>query len=105
MRPFRVRNNLSSFMQTLMFIANENRMNDHVCNTLPPLKQRHERKTFATPTLKVINSRLQYYRQVLSQPEPLMEKAKLKRQRIQNKYNQCMKVRNLLNRAVKNLYI
>ena len=72
---------------------------------LPPLKQRHERKTFATPTLKLINSRLQYYRKVLSQPEPTTEKGKLSRQRIQNKYDQCMKVRQLLNRAVKNLYL
>ena len=71
---------------------------------LPPLKKRHERKTFATSTLKVISSRLQYYRKVLSQPEPVNEKAKLKRQRIQQKYDQCVKVRNLLNRAVKNLY-
>ena len=72
---------------------------------LPALKKRHERKTFATPTLKVISSRLQYYRKVLSQPEPMDDKVKMKRQRIQNKYDQCMKVRNLLNRAVKNLYI
>ena len=71
---------------------------------LPPLKKRHERKTFATPTLKVINSRLQYYRKVLKQPEPLTEKAKLQRQRIQQKYDHCMKVRQLLNRAVKHLY-
>lgn len=82
--------------------------------TLPPLKQRHERKTFATPTLKLINSRLQYYRKVLSQPEPTTEKGKLSRHdakrlaqraRIQNKYDQCMKVRQLLNNAIKNLYL
>ncbi len=73
-------------------------------NSLPPLKQRHERKTFATPTLKAISSRLQYYRKVLSKPEPLTEKAKLQRQRIQQKYDHCMKVRQLLNRAVKHLY-
>ena len=73
--------------------------------SLAPIKQRHERKTFATPTLKHINSRLQYYRKVLSQPEPKTDKAKLSRQRIQNKYDQCMKVRSLLNRAVKNLYL
>lgn len=82
-------------------------------STLPPLKKRHERKTFATPTLKVINSRLQYYRKVLSKDEPLTEqssrrspdKAKLQRQRIQQKYDHCMKVRQLLNNAVRNLYL
>ena len=82
-------------------------------NSLPPLKKRHERKTFATPTLKAISSRLQYYRKVLSKPEPLTDKAKLQRQdvkrlaqraRIQQKYDHCMKVRQLLNRAVKHLY-
>lgn len=74
-------------------------------STLPPLKKRHERKTFATPTLKVINSRLQYYRKVLSKDEPLTDKAKLQRQRIQQKYDHCMKVRQLLNNAVRNLYL
>ena len=82
-------------------------------NSLPPLKQRHERKTFTTPTLKAISSRLQYYRKVLSKLEPLTDKAKLQRQdvkrlaqraRIQQKYDHCMKVRQLLNRAVKHLY-
>ena len=71
-------------------------------HNLPPLKQRHERKTFATPTLKVINSRLQYYRRVLAN-EPITPKQKLQHQRIKNKYEHCMKVRQLLNRAVKNL--
>lgn len=72
--------------------------------TLPALKQRHERKTFATPTLKSINARLQYYRKVLNQPEPVNEKSKRQRQRIQQKYDHCMKVRKLLNNAIKNLY-
>ena len=71
---------------------------------LPPLKQRHERKTFATPTLIKINSRLQYYRRVLS-TEPTTPKQQLQHQRIKNKYEQCMKVRQLLNRAVRNLYL
>ena len=71
-------------------------------HNLPPLKQRHERKTFATPTLKVINSRLQYYRRVLAN-EPITPKQKLKHQRIKNKYEHCMTVRKLLNRVVKNL--
>lgn len=72
---------------------------------LPPLKQPHERKTFATPTLKLINSRLQYYRRILNQPEPDNQKAKDKRQKLKNKYERDLKVRILLNKAVKNLYI
>ena len=71
-------------------------------HNLPPLKQRHERKTFATPTLQVINSRLQYYRRVLAN-EPITPKQKLQHPGIKNKYEHCMKVRQLLNRAVKNL--
>ena len=67
-------------------------------------KQRQTRKTFATPTLKKINSRMQYYRRVLA-TEPLTPKQQLQHQRIKNKYDQCMKVRQLLNRAVRNLYI
>ena len=81
---------------------------------LPPLKQPHERKTFATPTLKLINSRLQYYRRILNQPErpsglsasePDNQKAKNKRQKLKNKYERDLKVRKLLNKAIKNLYI
>ena len=72
---------------------------------LPPLKQPHERKTFATPTLKLINSRLQYYRRILNQPEPGNQKAKNKRQKLKNKYERDLKVRKLLNKAIKNLYI
>lgn len=74
-------------------------------NTLPPLRKPHERKTFATQTLKMINSRLQYYRKVLSKPEPIDKKMKNKYDRIKSKYDKDMKVRSLLNRAVKNLYI
>ncbi len=73
--------------------------------TLKPLRQPHERKTFATPTLRLINSRLQYYRRILNQPEPNTDKAKNKRQKLKNKYDRDIKVRNLLNKAVKNLYI
>ncbi len=73
-------------------------------NNLQTLKQRHERKTFATQTLIKINSRLQYYRRVLA-TEPSTPKQVLQHQRIKNKYDHCMKVRQLLNRAVKNLYI
>lgn len=74
-------------------------------NNLQPLKQRHECKTFATPALRNINSRLQYYRRVLKQPEPTNEKDIIGRHRIKNKYEQCLKVRQLLNNAVKNLYL
>lgn len=73
--------------------------------TLPPLKKRHERKSFATNTLKLINSRLQYYRRVLSQPEPTDEKKLSKRQIIKAKNEHNMKVRKLLTRAVANRYI
>lgn len=73
--------------------------------TLPPLKKWHERKTFATKTLKMIHSRLQYYRKILKQPESDDPKKIRQRQRIQQKYDHNMKVRSLLNRAVKNLYI
>lgn len=71
---------------------------------LPPLKKRHERKTFATYTLKLINSRLQYYRHVLNQPEPTNNKQIMQRNKIKNKYERDMKIRILLNRAVRNLY-
>ena len=72
---------------------------------LPPLKKPHERKTFATPTLKLINSRVQYYRRILNQLEPDNQKAKDKRQKLKNKYERDLKVRKLLNKAIKNLYI
>ena len=72
---------------------------------LQPLRQPHERKTFATPTLRLINSRLQYYRRILNQPEPNTDKAKNKRQKLKYKYDRDIKIRNLLNKAVKNLYI
>ena len=73
--------------------------------SLPPLKKRHERKTFATQTLKMINSRLQYYRKILSQPEPTDKKMKIKYDKIKSKFDRDMKVRLLLNKAVKNLYL
>ena len=76
-----------------------------MAQTLKPLRQPHERKTFATPTLRLINSRLQYYRRILNQPEPNTDKAKNKRQKLKNKYDRDIKIRNLLNKAVKNLYI
>lgn len=67
-----------------------------------PFKARHERKTFATPTLKKINLRLHYYRKVLN--DPSIDPNSQRYQRIKNKYDHCLKVRQLLNRAVKNLY-
>ena len=73
--------------------------------TLPPLKKRHERKSFATQTLKMIASRLQYYRKILSEPESDNPKKMKQRERIQKKYDHCMKVRKLLNRAAQNRYI
>lgn len=71
---------------------------------LLPLKNWHGRKTFATPTLKQLKSRLQYYRRILSQTPPTDPKKIAKREKIQRKYDRDMKVRNLLNRAVSNLY-
>ncbi len=84
--------------------VNDNNENENV-DTLPPLRKRHERKTFASPTLKMINSRLQYYRKILSQPEPTTPKARAKYNKLKSKYERDMKVRRLLNNAVKNLYI
>ncbi len=78
---------------------------ENMSQILPPLKQPHERKTFATPTLKLINSRLQYYRRILNQPEPNTDKGKNKRQKLKNKYERDIKVRKLLNKAIKNLYL
>ena len=79
-------------------------------DSLLPRKGWHERKTFATPTLKQVKSRLQYYRKILNQPIPTnltpekLSKKMAKREKIQRKYERDMKVRNLLNRAINNLY-
>ena len=70
---------------------------------LQPLKKWHERKTFATDTLKLIKSRLQYYRRILNE-EPLTDKQKRQHERIKNKYEIYMKRRLLLHRAINNLY-
>lgn len=72
--------------------------------SLPPLRRPHQRSTFATQTLKQINSRLQYYRRVLNTPMPEDEKGIMKRQKLQAKYDRDMKVRRLLNRAISNYY-
>ena len=71
--------------------------------TLPPLKKRHERKTFATYTLKLVHSRLQYYRKILSQPESTDLKKIKQRERIQRKYDHNVKIRLLLKRATSHL--
>lgn len=73
--------------------------------SLPSLKKRHERKSLFTPTLKKINSRLQYYRKILNQPMPTDPKIMLRREKILKKYEHDMKVRRLLNRAAANRYI
>ncbi len=65
-----------------------------------PSRPWHSRKTFASDTLKRINLRLGYYRKVLKDNN-ITEK---RRERIQKKYEHDMKVRKLLNRAVKHLY-
>ena len=70
---------------------------------LQPLKKWHERKTFATDTLKIIKSRLQYYRRVLNE-EPSTDKQKRQHEKIKNKYEIYMKRRQLLHRAINNLY-
>ena len=90
-------------------------MNTNEQYVLQPLKKWHERKTFASSTLKQIKSRLQYYRKILNQPVPSDATSKMsptqlakkiaKRNKIQRKYDHNIKVRKLLNRAINNLYI
>lgn len=72
---------------------------------LPPLKKRHERKTFATPTLKIIHSRIQYYYKVLKTDPPEDPKKLRRYEKIKSKYEQSLKVRKLLKNAIKNLYL
>ena len=79
---------------------------DYQCEeALPPLKKRHERKTFATPTLKIIHSRIQYYYKVLKNDPPEDPKKLQRYEKIKTKYEQSIKVRKLLKNAIKNLYI
>lgn len=73
--------------------------------TLPPLKKPHERKSFASDTLKKIHSRLQYYRKVLKEPESSDPKKIRQREKIQRKFDRDMKVRQLLYRAINNRYL
>lgn len=72
---------------------------------LPPLKRPHERKTFATPTLKIIHSRIQYYYKVLKNDPPEDPKKLQRYEKIKTKYEQSIKVRKLLKNAIKNLYL
>ena len=68
-------------------------------------KRPHDRTTFATPTLKLINGRIAYYRKILKQ-ELNTNNAKQVRQhkKLQMKYNRDMKIRYLLNRAINHRY-
>ena len=61
---------------------------------------RKSRKTFATATLRKINSRLQYYRRILN----TTDKHNKRLDSIKQKYDRDMKIRALLNRAIRNLY-
>lgn len=95
-----------SFKCLYYFFSEYEKMNGDASGlTLPPLKKRHERKSFATDTLKKIHSRLQYYRKVLKEPMPTDPKKMVRRERIQKKYDRDMKVRQLLYRAINNRYI
>ena len=72
---------------------------------LPPLQKKHERKTFATHTLKIIHSRIQYYKKVINQPPPEDPKQLKRYENLKKKYESNIRKRNLLKKAVKNLYL
>lgn len=55
---------------------------EHLSLTL--LKKRHERKTYATQTLKMNNSCLQYYLKIINQPEPTDKKWKINKIKFRN---------------------
>ena len=63
------------------------------------MSERKSRKTFATATLRKINSRIQYYRRVLNNPNTNIEQL----ERIRKKYEKDLRIRKLLNRAINNL--
>ena len=63
-------------------------------------ERRKSRKTFVTATLRKINSRIQYYRRVLNNPNTNIEQL----ERIRKKYEKDLRIRKLLNRAINNLY-
>lgn len=64
-------------------------------------KPKYSKRTFATETLRLINLRLGYYRKVLNNQSIKNEK---RIKSIKAKYERDMKVRKLLNKAIKNLY-
>ncbi len=64
------------------------------------MSNRKSRKTFATATLRKINSRVQYYRRVLNSSNINIEQ----QERIRKKYEKDLRIRKLLNRAINNLY-
>ena len=66
-----------------------------------PNKKRHCRKTFATETLKLINSRLGYYRKIFKD-ENITDQRRINS--IKAKFERDMKIRKLLNKAIYNLY-
>lgn len=66
-----------------------------------PTKPKYSKRTFATETLRLINLRLGYYRKVLNNQSIKNEK---RIKSIKAKYERDMKVRKLLNKAIKNLY-
>lgn len=68
-------------------------------------KRSHDRTTFATDTLKLINGRIGYYRKILKQKINNDNVKQLKQhKRIQQKYDRDLKIRFLLNRAIKHRY-
>ena len=65
----------------------------------------HDRTTFATPTLKLINGRISYYRKILKQElNPNNCKQVRQHEKLQIKYDRDMKIRHLLNRAISHRY-
>ena len=68
-------------------------------------RRSHDRTTFATPTLKLINGRIAYYRKILKQElNPNNYKQVRQNKKLQIKYDRDMKIRYLLNRAISHRY-
>ena len=69
-------------------------------------KERKSRKTFATETFRILNNRMLYYRRVLNpanQPIGVQGQQKIN-QKIKNKYENCLRIKKLLHRAIRHLY-
>ena len=78
---------------------------------------RKSRKTFATDTFRILNNRMLYYRRVLkpengteslsreaaNQPIGVQGQQKIN-QKIKNKYENCLRIKKLLHRAIRHLY-